>query len=465
MKYDAFFKWLLCAFMLAFAFPLAASTWTAWTEYPGDPIYNPGKAYYPSVIFNSNKFNDNSAFYKMWYEGNNEIGLAYSADGISWTQQATTGLPGIGAHPDVLYDANGFGGGTYTYKKWYWDPTAPLNSISSIQYSASTDGVNWITPISISQDSGSPLVTGVSPGYFYHLYGPGFLIYNASATSTSGQPLTFPYVMYFDTSTEGDGPETSVEQTGLAYSSDGLLWTRYGSQPVIIPSGNINEWDGRYIYQSSVIKVQDTYHMFYSGSNGQPIGSDGNATAHGIGHASSTDGINWILDSDNPIFYISETVPVPWRINRTYNPAVIFDAFCDAGSCNLCFAKMWFTGANSSDIRAIGYATLPCPPMPAPLPPSHFRGVLKKHDTSSSSSSSCRTEYFLHAKWHASPSTDVILYRIYEHNKVVKQIAATSPLIFRTSLHSRHAAKKYSIVSVNSHEIESSHVKLEVIEK
>ncbi len=169
--------------------------------------------------------------------------------------------------------------------------------------------------------------------------------------------MTYPYVMFFDTSTEGFGPGTSVEQTGLAYSSDGVFWTRYGTQPVIIPSGNVNELDGQYIYRPSVFKFQGVYHLFYSGSDGQPTGSDGNTTAHGIGHASSIDGINWTLDQNNPIFSISNGVS--WRNNRTYTPWVIFYSFCNMGSGNL--AKMWFTGSDSSDFKAIRYATFHCP--------------------------------------------------------------------------------------------------------
>lgn len=358
---------LLSSAIFCIHFSLSASIWTSWVEDPSDPIYNPGKAYYPTVSYDPNRFGDNSAYYKMWYEGNNQIGLAYSEDGINWVDHSgsLTGLPAVGAHPDVIYNAGGFGGGAFLYKMWYWDPSQPLTSISAIQFSQSTNGVNWTAPISVSQDPLSPLVTGVSPGYFYHLYGPGDVIYNPHATSIPGQPTTFPYVMFFDTSTEGAGPGTSVEQTGLAYSSDGLFWTRYGTEPVIIPSGNINEWDGQYIYQGSVNIINGVFYYYYSGSNGQPIGSDGNTTAHGIGLATSTDGINWTLDPANPIFYITDP-NATWRNNRTYTPEVIYGPFCDSTGCT---AKMWFTGANSSDIRAIGYATLfiPAPPSPSPV--------------------------------------------------------------------------------------------------
>ena len=365
-----FIRSLLFCGLFVFSVPSFASTWTGWTENPSDPSYNPGRAYYPSITYDPNRFGNNSAYYKMWYEGMGQMGVAYSDDGIHWTDHSSslTGLPTIGAHPDVVYDPNGFGGGSYTYKMWYWDPTQPLTSISAIQYSESTDGLNWTTPVSISQDPTFPLVTGISPGYFYHLYGPGDVIYNSNGTSVPGQPLTYPYIMFFDTSTEGTGPGTSVEQTGLAFSTDGLFWTRYGTQPILIPSGDISQWDGQYIYQGSILIINGVFHYFYSGSNGQPIGSDGNTTAHGIGHAYSTDGINWTLDADNPIFYILDGVT--WRNNRTYTPDVIYGPFCDASGC---VAKMWFTGADSSDTRAIGFATLP-----VPSPPAQDRMWLKK---------------------------------------------------------------------------------------
>ena len=112
-----------------------------------------------------------------------------------------------------------------------------------------------------------PLVTGISPGFFYHLYGPGFVIYNPSATRIAGQPYTFDYVMFFDTASEGFGPGISVEQIGLAYSIDGISWTRYGTQPILIPSGNTaTDWDATHYFRPSIISSQGTYHMFFSGS-------------------------------------------------------------------------------------------------------------------------------------------------------------------------------------------------------
>lgn len=473
MTMSSIYRYLLYL-CLMFASTLSASTWTAWTEYPADPVFNPSRAYYPSVSYDQNKFNDNTAFYKMWYQGNSGIGLAYSNDGINWTAQSINGLPPEAAHPVVLYDNGGFGGGIYKYKLWYWDTAACLECIDAIKFSASIDGINWTTPQSITQDSSFPLVTGISPGYFYHLYGPGFVIYNPAATSTPGQPYTYPYVMFFDTSTEGFGPGTSIEQTGLAYSVDGLFWTRYGSVPILIPSGNTADWDGAYIYRPSVIRVQGIYHLFYSGANGLPVGSDGNLTAHGIGHASSSDGINWTLDSDNPIFYVTDGVA--WRNNRTYTPFVLFFPFCDTGACPSCTAKMWFSGANNEDVRAIGYATLPCPALPPPLPPSNFVGIVKRNhctgssSSSSSSSSSDGPKYLLETTWQPSSTANVAYYRIYKYGKLVAVIPKGQPLIYVTCLWHRHAEHHchhyfhhYKVAAVDTNNVESPRIKLHIV--
>lgn len=424
---------------------LFGGSFVDWTEDPTDPIYNPGRAYYPSVIYDANKFGNGSAFYKMWYGSSTTLGLAYSNDGITWTTQTLTGIPNGAQHPDVLYDAQGFGGGIYTYKLWYWDTTAPVDSIDAVKFTQSTDGVNWITPINITQNPLSPLVTGISTDYFYHIYGPGEVLYFPENTlPIPGQPLSYPYVMYFDTATEG--ALGSVEQTGLAYSTDGLFWTRYGTEPVLIPSGNINDWDGEYMYQPAIVIINDVFHAYYSGSNGQPLGSNGNTTAHGIGYASSVDGINW-TKAPNPIFYILDGVA--WRNDRTYACDVIFDPFCSL-STQPHTAKMWFTGANSSDVRAIGYATIPCP---NPLSPAIFTGIVRQNIFLN------RTEYVLIAQWPASISDNIVSYHIYHDGTLIANISASSPLVYTAYSCSRFF-NGYTITAVDSSGSESLPVAL-----
>jgi hypothetical protein len=345
-----------------------------WLENPNNPIYNPYPGgsnfedYWCQVIKSETSFDGNgpASTYKMWHQGNTGISVSYSNDGVNWINPTNTTLLNV-YHPCIIYDKDGFGGGLYTYKMWVWDG-GNLNSISNILFAQSTDGLNFTVPVSVTQNPLSPLVTGVAGAYFYHLYGPGLVLYNANATSILGQPYTFPYVMFFDSATEGFGPILGVsEEIGLAFSVDGLLWTRYGIQPILIPPGPTMGWNGTHIYRPSVLLVNGIYHMFYSGSNDTIDPLTTIPYAHGIGHATSVDGITWTVDL-NPIFIYSDGQP--WRNTRTYTPSVLFE--CVDSSCTQCIWKMWFvggTGLTTGINQGIGYATSlsPCFPFVPPI--------------------------------------------------------------------------------------------------
>jgi hypothetical protein len=325
-------------------------------------------SYYPSVVLDPDRFSGHgsAATYKMWHQGPGGVALSTSDDGIGWTLVGSTNLSGA-LHPCVLYDAGGFGGGSYYYKVWFWTGVAGTTP-DVIQTSASTDGLTWLTPQPITQSATEPIVDGVNPGYFYHLYGPGFLIYNPSATSVPGEPLTFPYVMYYDTSSEGSGPGTSVEQIALATSSDGILWTRVGSAPVLIPPGAGSDWDGTYAFRPALVNVRGTWQMYYSGSNHAIDPGTTVPYAHGIGLATSTDGVSWTKDQDNPVFSYADGVA--WRNTRTYTPSVVL-------SFQLGCLQMWFSGATglgSGTSSGIGYATL-CGVLEQVVPASSALGL------------------------------------------------------------------------------------------
>ena len=388
----------------------------------------------------------------MWYQDLTGIGLAYSDDGINWTDIDLQALPVDAAHPDVLYDANGFGGGGYKYKMWYWDSNEPLTSITTIAFTQSNDGMNWTTPVACSQDPIQYLVSGASADYFYNLYGPGTVQYNPNATSTPGDPYSYPYVMLFDSvSTGGVG---GSEQTGLAYSSDGLFWTRYGSVPVMIPTQNPSDWDSEYMYQAHYIKVAGVYHAFYSGSNGNPLGSLGNTTAHGIGHASSVDGITWVRDPDNPIFIVTDGIA--WRNGRTYSCSPLLQNSGGTDSCGSesCELKMWFAGFNASDIASIGYATAACPlPSCSPLPPTSFQGKIRSNQFLN------RTESVLQTSWVASLSSNISYYQIYKNGKPIAQVSSTAPLYW-TTCGSHASSDIYEISAVNNNGFESSRTRM-----
>ena len=149
------------------------------------------------------------------------------------------------------------------------------------------------------------------------------------------------FVMYYD------GTTGAFEEIGLAYSTDGILWKGYGR---VLKRGNdgvwgnTDAWDSSYTSYGTVVKIGDTWHLWYSGGQTE--------AGEGIGHATSADGINWQRDPNNPIFYKNDGVL--WRNDRTYTPSVLYDpnGFETGGCPNL---KMWFTGKTGSNYT-IGYA-------------------------------------------------------------------------------------------------------------
>lgn len=95
--------------------------------------------------------------------------------------------------------------------------------------------------------------------------------------------------------TEGDGiwayywgrPDgtTGTLQIGLAKSTDdGYTWTRYGSNPLITPTGS--GWYGSHIWQSSTVKLGDgTRVMIVQGRDGSNVDT--------LGCLTSSDGLTW----------------------------------------------------------------------------------------------------------------------------------------------------------------------------
>lgn len=356
---------------------LGASPFTAWKEASNDPIYMPYPSasllsaddYAPSVIFSPTKFDGNGAAfnYKMWHQSPNGIALSYSNDGTNWTLVGEVVTdPGDAFHASVIYDKNGFSGSPYYYKMWYWTGTSGSTPPDlPIKFTQSVDGVHWTTPRELTQDTTLYLTNDTKSGQaFNQFYGFGQVIYNPTPTFVLGNPYTFPYVAFFDAGPAGVSPQTAQEAVGLAYSMDGLNWFRYGSVPVLLPSGSITNWDGVYAYRASVIRVNGIWHMFYSGSSGVNNPAFPNFTyTFGIGHASSTDGIVWTKDSDNPIFSVVD-FGEEWRSGRTlFSWVIVNPSFVDGCCNNKLLGQMWFSGGTNNGgsfaTLAIGYATLP----------------------------------------------------------------------------------------------------------
>jgi F5/8 type C domain len=358
-------------------------------DLPTNPVFAPeGGVDYTCVVSDASWFGGNgeSCLYKMWYSNydsaqeRNVLRYASSDDGINWREGDSNILgelfPGENDRPIVLYDEDRFGEADGPlYKLWYWTGAENANSIGAIHYAGSEDGIHWYGDRAIEQNSLFPLVRGSyesgNPSYgdlkvdsgdpgdwFYHLQGPGYIIYNENGGNLGSEtplkryddePLSYRYVMYYDSSSEGPSPDGSKRQIALAYSTDGLFWIRQGNQPVIVPGGDSSDWDGLYAYRSSVLMLNGLYHMWYAGANGEEAGDN---DAQGIGHGTSPDGINWVLD-DTPLAHVQDNES--WRISRTGAPWVIAENNLPKQAVSGDDYKLWAVGEDISGDSAIGY--------------------------------------------------------------------------------------------------------------
>jgi hypothetical protein len=229
---------------------------------------------------------------------------------------------------------------------WFWDIAANLYDISSIETAESVDGIDWSnTQVPLTQNASAKLVYDDGVSWNRGTYGPVDLFYQPNASNSGTEPWNYRYVMYYD------GTDGSHEDTGLAYSVDGLYWNAYTANPVLSGS-SAGAWDCYSAVYGTVYRDSAGFHYFYSGK-GQDDGS-GNCidTASnnfdGIGYASSTDGETWVKGG-SPIFTTGDGVP--YRSGRVYTPSVINDG---SGILRMYFSVTDATGAP----KKIAYATL-----------------------------------------------------------------------------------------------------------
>ncbi len=193
-------------------------------------------AYFPSVLREAN------GTYKMWYTGSNgaslSILLALSLDGFRWVTQGMVLSGSNGAEsPCVLRIGS-------VYHMWFTLVTyggSPLGYLDQIYHATSADGVSW---------SVQGLALGVG-----------------AAGSWDGDTVAEPWVvrdtnglyrMFF----EGLN-NTGNSQIGEATSSDLVTWTPSGGNP-IVRWGAPGAWDSGDAHSPSVL-VGPTWTLYYGG--------------------------------------------------------------------------------------------------------------------------------------------------------------------------------------------------------
>lgn len=169
-----------------------------------------------------------------------------------------------------------------------------------------------------------------------------------------------------------------------------------------------------------------------SGGNTIHISGSGFISSNTTVYFGTTAAINVVINSDTSI-----TVTVPPGIG-TVDVTVV-------------------TPFGVTPIVSAGQYTYIETPSSAPLPPTHFIGRVKKNRFLD------KTDYVLKAKWNASPSHDVILYRIYKKGHVIDEVLVNSPLHFTTLFDLKKHHNAYQIVAVNTDNVESTPVSIKLV--
>jgi hypothetical protein len=272
---------------------IASSTeYVNWQQYPTNPVFDPAeRVYYPSILFDCST-------YRMWYDDGAGIRYTTSADGISWA--AGTSVSGLtnARHAVVQWIGT-------KYLIWYWDSTQ-LYSINDIRTAESANGINWTSDAPITQVGASVIRGGPGVNWNAGSYGPCEVFYNAAGSATIVPPVDATtvwqnkFVMYYD------GTTGAYEDIGIAVSADGKQWQGYnGGVAPVLPHGTSGSWDDVYATFCTIQKINGVFHMWYSGgrtASNEGIGyaqsADGIVwTKYGsnpIMH--KTDGVAWRTD-------------------------------------------------------------------------------------------------------------------------------------------------------------------------
>lgn len=199
-----------------------------------------------------------------------------------------------------------------SYKMWY---VGYDGSTRRIGYATSPDGLTW------TKHGSNPVLL---PGTGWESNG----VFAPAVITDSGL-----YKMWY-----AGGDNEGAVRIGYATSPDGVAWTKYDSNPVLGVGGD-GTWEDEDVVEPTVLRMDSTYHLWYSAYDGQ---------TSRIGHATSLDGITWSKDTANPVLDLG--APGAWDWLDVYGPSVIRynDTFL-----------LWYAGETLPEAYQTGYALSP----------------------------------------------------------------------------------------------------------
>lgn len=240
-----------------------------WQDYQNNPILAPSGSYWdfqgvhqPKILYENNQ-------YKMWFNGlangsASNVGYAVSSNGINWTRPFNNPVLSPGNYSSwdalatiagaIIHETNGY--------KMYYVGWSNQNGNWHIGLATSIDGISWTK-------YPNPVMYGTS-GWEYQIIPASIL------------KIDNTYYLYYH------GRNYPSYNIGLAFSNDGISWTKYSQNPILSPTAS---WEGTGVFHPGIIRENGIFKMVYMNSVG---------TAFGF--ATSSDGKSWTKQSNQPFF-------------------------------------------------------------------------------------------------------------------------------------------------------------------
>lgn len=168
--------------------------------------------------------------------------------------------------PSVIYNGSMF-------MMWY---SGGSGGVHNIGLATSSDGKTWTRYAQDPNFAPNPVLTPGSPGNW-----DSDSVDESWIIQDGGQ-----YKMWY--SGQHWNPEGSIQnwEIGYATSPDGIHWTKYTGNPVLMP-GTSGSFDDKYVWRPIVVATGSGFLMYYRGA------PQTSGTAAKAGFAASSDGIHW----------------------------------------------------------------------------------------------------------------------------------------------------------------------------
>jgi len=225
----------------------------------GNLVFDRGAGEMAPGVFKDPVAKDPQRLYKMIYNSDSGVGIAFSPDGIHWTPVKDIRVHPVSDSPNsVLWDPRLK---KYVAHTRYNESDLEVpNSNRQVRHSESDDFLNWTSPgVIMKADEKDP----IESRQFYNMewmpYGDVYFGF-----------ISVYHVLRSDEGRSGNSPSYDKLDVQLTFSRDGRTWRRAGDRQVFIPnSPNPGDFDWAMIYcfQHPIV-VGDEIWFYYAGFSG-----------------------------------------------------------------------------------------------------------------------------------------------------------------------------------------------------